>query len=241
MAIKSQQVNDFVDFFTKILAFIFKMWYNETMSKELLIAIDGPSASGKGSLAEKIAQHFNLGYLNTGALYRIAANRYIELGLTEQSLEENIARLVSNIDSENFENPILFTEKVGEVASKIAKNPKLRAALFDFQQQFVKDSVAKTGGVVMDGRDIASKIMPNATHKFFITASVEERAKRRYLQLKEKGDDVNFDEILAQLKTRDENDKNRASSPLVIDPNAIVIDNSDLTKEQTLAKVLGLI
>ena len=211
------------------------------MTKKLLIAIDGPSASGKGSLAEKIAEHFNLDYLNTGALYRIAANRYIKLGLDEQSLEQNIERLVDNIDSENFENPILFSETVGEVASKIAKNPKLRAALFDFQQQFVKDSVAKTGGVVMDGRDIASKIMPQATHKFFITASVEERAKRRFSQLKEKGDDVNFDEILAQLKARDENDKNRASSPLVIDPNAIVIDNSALTKGETLAKVLRCI
>ena len=211
------------------------------MKNKLLIAIDVPSASGKGSSAAKIAEHFDLKYLNTGALYRICANRYSKLGLAEENFEVNISRLTDKIDQENFENPELFTEKTGEIASKIAKNPKLRAALFDFQQQFIENSIKNSNGAAIDGRDIASVIMPQATHKFFVTASVEERAKRRFKQLKEKGDDVTFEEILQQLKTRDENDKNRASSPLVMDKDAILIDNSDLNQEETLAKVINLI
>lgn len=211
------------------------------MTKKLLIAIDGPSASGKGSLAEKLADHFGLSYLNTGALYRICANRYRQFDLTEENFEENIARLVDKIDQENFENEVLFTEEVGQIASVIARNAKLRAALFEFQKKFIEDSIRGSNGAAIDGRDVASVIMPQANYKFFVTASVEERAKRRFLQLQDKGDDVTLEEILTQLKSRDDSDKNRANSPLTLDPDAILIDNSSMTKAQTLAKVLECI
>ena len=204
------------------------------MSEKLLIAIDGPSASGKGSLAEKIANHYQLAYLNTGALYRIAALRYLQMGLGDQDLEENIPSLVSNLDQEDFEDPQLFTEDTGELASAIAKNQLLRDALFDFQQDFIKKSVTNGEGVVMDGRDIASVIMPQANYKFFVTADVVVRAKRRFLQLQHKGEDVTYDEILQHLKTRDDNDKNRDKSPLTIDEDAILIDNSELDQQQTV-------
>lgn len=207
------------------------------MSEKLLIAIDGPSASGKGSLAEKIANHYQLAYLNTGALYRIAALRYLQMGLDDQSFVENIPNLVNNLEQENFENPQLFTEDTGEVASKIAKNQLLRDALFDFQQDFIENSVVNGNGVVMDGRDIASVIMPQANYKFFVTADVAVRAKRRFLQLQHKGEDVTYEEILQHLKTRDDNDKNRDKSPLIIDKDAILIDNSELDQQQTVELV----
>lgn len=211
------------------------------MSEKLLIAIDGPSASGKGSLAEKIANHYQLEYLNTGALYRIAALRYLKMNLTAENFEVKIPNLVKDLDQEDFENPQLFTEDTGEVASKIAKNQLLRDALFDFQQNFIKNSVINGNGVVMDGRDIASVIMPQANYKFFVTADVEVRAKRRFLQLQHKGEDVTYDEILQHLKTRDDNDKNRDKSPLTIDKDAILIDNSRLDQQQTSELVLSYI
>lgn len=209
------------------------------MKKPILIAIDGPSASGKGSLAQKIAGHFGFPYLNTGALYRAVALRGILRGIEDFS--PHLDELTGGIDGDDLENPELFTEKTGEIASKIAKNPDLRAKLFDFQRNFVEKSVQECGGVVLDGRDIASKIMPEANFKFFVTADVEIRAQRRFKQLKERGEDVSFDEILAQLKARDENDQNRANSPLAIDENAVKIDNGNLTAEETFAAVLQII
>lgn len=211
------------------------------MSEKLLIAIDGPSASGKGSLAQKIADHYNLEYLNTGALYRIAALRYLKMNLTAENFEVNISNLVKDLDQEDFENEELFTEITGETASRIAKNQKLRSALFDFQQDFIKNSVTNGSGVVMDGRDISSVIMPQANYKFFVTADVEVRAKRRFLQLQNKGEDVTCDKILQHLKTRDDNDKNRDKSPLTMDKDAILIDNSELDQQQAFELVLSYI
>ncbi len=211
------------------------------MSEKLLIAIDGPSASGKGSLAQKIANHYDLAYLNTGALYRIAALRYLQMNLNDQNFEENIFNLVQGLDQEDFENPQLFTEVTGETASKIAKNQKLRSALFDFQQDFIKKGVAQANGVIMDGRDIASVIMPQADFKFFVTADVAVRAQRRFLQLQKKGDNVSFDEILHQLKVRDDNDLHRTKSPLKIDEEAIIIDNSALDQGATLLYAIDII
>lgn len=207
----------------------------------LLIAIDGPSASGKGSLAKKLASHFNLPYLNTGALYRGVAWRLLERKIALDEFENHIDELTDKIDQDNLENEELFSEKTGEIASKIAKNGDLRQNLVKIQRNFIENGIFQFGGAVLDGRDIASKIMPEANFKFFVTANVEERAKRRFKQLSEKGDKVSYDEILLQLKNRDENDKNRANSPLVIDGNAIIIDNGNLTAEETFEKVINLI
>lgn len=208
------------------------------MQKQLLIAIDGPSASGKGSLAKRIANHFHLPYLNTGALYRAVALRLLSQKITLEKFSEKIDELTKNIDHDDLENEELFSEKTGETASIIAKNPYLRKKLVNFQREFIKNGKENKGGVVLDGRDISSVIMPEANHKFFITANVEIRAERRFKQLKAKGDNVTFDEILDQLKKRDENDKNRATSPLVIDKDAIIIDNGNLTIEETFSTAL---
>lgn len=208
------------------------------MKTPLLIAIDGPSASGKGSLAKRIALHFGLPYLNTGALYRLAAWRVMERKIDVNDFENEIADLVKNISESDLELEELFSEKVGAVASMIAKNSKLRTALFDFQKSF---SSKDKNGCVLDGRDTTTIICPNANYKFFITADVEIRAQRRFDQLIKKGDKVSYDEILNQLKKRDENDFNRAESPLKISADAVVIDNGNLSIEEGFQKILQTI
>lgn len=200
--------------------------------KKLLIAIDGPSASGKGTLAKKIAAHFGLAYLNTGALYRLVALRVIEQKIDPQNFENFISELVANISESDLENEILFGEDVGSVASVIAKNPKLRAALFDFQRDFTNSPK----GAVLDGRDTTTVIAPNADFKFFVTADVEIRAERRFKQLQ-----TDYAEILAQLKKRDENDLNRKDAPLQIAADAHIIDNGRLSIEEGFQKILQII
>ncbi len=199
------------------------------MKKSFIIAIDGPSASGKGTLAKKLAAHFNLPYLNTGALYRLLALRVIEQKIDP----ENVTELVKNISEADLENEKLFGEDVGAVASVIAKNPKIRAALFDFQRNFANPET----GAVLDGRDTTTVICPDADYKFFVTADVEIRARRRFNQLQS----TPYEEILAQLKKRDENDLNRQDAPLKIASNAHIVNNGNLSIEEGFQKILKII
>ncbi len=201
--------------------------------KPIVIAIDGPSASGKGTLAKKIAQHFNLAYLNTGAIYRLVAFRVIEQKIDPNNFENFIADLVKNISENDLENDGLHSETVGSIASIIAKNPKLRAALFNFQKDFVAKGKKEKNGCVLDGRDTTTVICSDADYKFFVTADVEIRAKRRFAQLQ-----TSYEEILAQLKRRDENDLNRKDAPLLIAKDATIIDNGNLTIEEGFQKML---
>ena len=211
---------------------------NKMLQKKLLIAIDGPSASGKGTVAKKLSQHFSLPYLNTGALYRATALRLLQKQISITDFEKNISELTKDIDKDDLENEELFSEKIGEISSIIAKNSKLRLALFYLQRNFIDNSIAKYNGAILDGRDIASVIMPEANYKFFITAKVEVRAERRFKQLTAKNNIVFYDQILMQLKARDDNDKNRKDSPLTIDRNAIIIDNENLDAEETYLAAL---
>ncbi len=206
------------------------------MKKKLVIAIDGPSASGKGTLAKKIAAHFGLAFLNTGAIYRLIALRVILQKIDPKNFDEKISELTKSISASDLENEKLFGEDVGAVASVIAKNKKLRAAIFDFQRDFVERGKKEKNGCVLDGRDTTTVICPDADFKFFVTADVEIRAQRRFAQLK-----IPYEEILAQLKKRDENDLNRADSPLTITPDALVIDNGKLSIEEGFQKILGII
>jgi cytidylate kinase len=203
------------------------------MKKNLVIAIDGPSASGKGTLAKRIAAHFGLPYLNTGALYRLVAWRVMERKIDPSDFENQILNLVKNISESDLELEELFSEKVGAVASLLAKNIKLRVALFDFQRDFAKSEK----GAVLDGRDTTTVICSDADYKFFVTADVEIRARRRHNQLQE----VPYEEILAQLKKRDENDFNREDAPLKIAADAVVIDNGNLSIEEGFQKILQII
>jgi cytidylate kinase len=206
------------------------------MEKKLVVAIDGPSASGKGTLAKKIAQHFDLAYLNTGAIYRLIALRAIEQRVDPNNFDAEIPVLTQKISESDLENEELFGEDVGAVASVVAKNKKLRTAIFNFQKDFVAKGKSEKNGCVLDGRDTTTVICPDADYKFFVTADVEIRAQRRFAQIK-----TSYDEILAQLKKRDENDLNRADSPLKIAKDAHVIDNGKLSIEEGFQKILEII
>jgi len=206
------------------------------MNKKLVIAIDGPSASGKGTLAKKIAQHFDLSYLNTGAIYRAVALKMISSKITFDDFDQNIPNLIANISEADLEKEELFDEVVGSTASKIAKSFKLRNALFNFQKNFVEEGKKNKNGCVLDGRDTTTIICPDADFKFFVTADVEIRAKRRAEQIA--GD---YAEILGQLKKRDENDFNRQFAPLKIADGAFIINNGDLTIEEGFQQALQII
>lgn len=212
----------------------------ERMKSPLTIAIDGPSASGKGTLAKKIAQHFNLACLNTGALYRLVALRVLQREIAVKDFDHHIENLVANITENELEQEELFSEKTGAIASVIAKNPKLRSALFGFQKTFVQEAKLKNGGVVIEGRDTTTVICPDADYKFFVTADVEIRAQRRFNQLKT-DPSIIYEDILAQLKTRDDNDFNRKDSPLKIAEDATIIDNGTLSVQEGVEKVLEII
>jgi len=233
------------------------------MTKPLIIAIDGPSASGKGTVAKKIAAHFKLPYLNTGALYRLIAFRIIaqkivvekfveQLNLAAQNVTRNgdesfteallqLNSLTQNITEDELDNEELFSETVGAVASVIAKNPLLRHKLFSFQQEFIENGKLAQGGAVLDGRDTTTVICPNASYKFYITAAVEIRAQRRFNQLSKQGQTVSYEEILVQLKQRDENDSSRKDSPLLIAKDAVVIDNGNLSIQEGFEKILSCV
>lgn len=209
--------------------------------KNFVIAIDGPSASGKGTLAKKLSQHFKVPSLNTGALYRLVAFRIISEKIDPQNFADKIPNLTSNISATELENNDLFTEEVGSIASIIAKNINLRQALFQSQKDFITNSLEKYNGAIIEGRDTTTVICPNADFKFFIAADVEVRAQRRFKQLKEQGKDISYEEILSQLKKRDESDINRADSPLKIAEDAVIIDNNSSTAEETFQKMLQAI
>lgn len=203
----------------------------------MIIAIDGTSSSGKGSLAKKLSEHFKLPYLNTGAIYRLVALKLIQKKIDPINIENYLDLLIDDIDLLSLENKKLFDENVGYTASIIAKNKNLRKGLFDFQKNFVENS-KKNNGCILDGRDTTTVICPEADYKIFVTAEVEIRAKRRYLQLK---DTSSYEEILDQLKNRDANDFNRSDAPLKIADGALIIDNTNLTIEQGFNKILQFI
>ena len=202
--------------------------------KKIIIAIDGPSASGKGTLAKKLALHFDLSYLNTGAIYRLIALRIIDAKIDPNNFQHQLTQLTKNISEKDLENEELFSEKVGGIASIIAKNKILRDSIFQFQRDFVNEGKISKQGCVLDGRDTTTVICPDADYKFFVTADVEIRAQRRFNQFPNQ----DYQEILSQLKKRDENDFNRLESPLKIADGAEIIDNGNLTIAQSFEKIL---
>lgn len=213
-----------------------------------IIAIDGPSSSGKGTLSKKVAKHFNLPYLNTGAIYRLIALRVSEHDLTPKLLtglyeefETQIPNLVKNITEAELDNKELFNEEIGKIASIIAKSQTLRKSIFTYQQEFVSNSAVEFNGCVIEGRDTTTVIAPNADYKFYIECDVEIRAKRRCKQLEKNGIKISFDKILDQLKQRDYNDINRTESPLRIADDVMIIDNGASTIEESLEKIIATI
>lgn len=211
------------------------------MTKPLVIAVDGPAASGKGTLATKLAVHFNLPHLDTGALYRGTALAVLRAGI-DPANEAACARLAaaldtSMLDTSMLDDDALRTEEVGQTASIISAHPQVRAALLQLQRDFA----AQPGGAVLDGRDIGTVICPEATVKFFVEASVDVRAKRRFLQLQARGEKVDYEKVLADLAARDARDTQRAAAPLLAAPDAITLQTDSMNAEQVLAAALALI
>lgn len=211
--------------------------------KNKIIAIDGPTASGKGTLAKKLAKHFSIPHLNTGGLYRLVAFYLMRNNDFKINLESGIDRelvisqLNNTMDFSNLDDPELYTEDVGAVASKIAVIPEVRKFLLDFQINFSK----QPGGAVLDGRDIGSVICPHASYKFFLTASAEQRAKRRYEELLSKGKNVSYEDILNKIKARDRSDLERTNSPLIRVDDAVEIDSTSRDADEVFEYVLGII
>lgn len=218
----------------------------------MIITIDGPSGSGKGTLAAKLAQHYGYHLLDSGAIYRLLglalhqANLLDKLGSQlEQAVEvaehldiefKNTADgVLTYLNGENVSH-LIRNEQVGAYASKVAVIPELRTALLTRQQNF-----AQGQGVVADGRDMGTVVFPNAQAKIYLTASAESRAERRFKQLQNAGQNANIDEILVQIQERDKRDMERSTAPLKPADDALIIDSSHLSIDEVFAQMVDYI
>jgi len=212
--------------------------------KSPVIALDGPGASGKGTLGRRIAKELGLQYLDTGKLYRVVGYKFIN---GKYSIDDLINKSVDaqkeahdiseNINVEELDNEELLTEKVARAASYVSSIPEVRSALLDFQ----RDVANSPSGAVLDGRDIGTVICPDADFKFFITADVEKRAERRYKELQKEDDSIIYADILEDLRNRDRRDTEKAISPLTPADDSVHIDTTSLSMENVYNKVMSII
>ncbi|HEY8603369.1 d(CMP) kinase [Tsuneonella suprasediminis] len=198
----------------------------------MIIAIDGPTASGKGTIAKALAAHFGLPHLDTGLLYRAVGRQvFLDGGDPDDPVD---ALAATTFADELLGDPHLRTEECGGLASRVSIHPTVRQALFERQRAFAE----QPGGAVLDGRDIGTVIAPDADVKLFITASVDARAMRRWKEMQARGVRITFDEIAEDLRRRDERDMGRKDAPLRVANGAYVIDTSELTIDQALAAAI---
>jgi len=202
----------------------------------MLIAIDGPAASGKGTLGRLIAAHYDLPHLDTGKLYRAVARDILAAGHAPS--DADAARAAANaLDPATLDDPKLMEGRLGEAASIVASHPGVREALRAYQRAFA----GQVSGAVIDGRDIGTVICPDADVKLFVTASAETRALRRYRELREAGHSVTEAEVLADIERRDERDKTRAISPLRKARDAYLLDTTNLDIDAAFKAAIALI
>ncbi len=202
----------------------------------MIIAIDGTTASGKGTMAKRLAEKFGLPYLDTGLLYRGVAAAAIKAGIDLNDVEA-CAKLAADLELSDFEETELRGAQIGAAASISASHGPVRKALYDKQRAFAQIE----GGAVLDGRDIGTVIAPEADYKFWVDASVEVRAGRRYRELISLGEDVSEASVLAQLQERDERDRNRKDAPALAADDAVHIDTSVMTPDEVVAAALLVI
>ena len=206
----------------------------------VVIAIDGPAASGKGTLAERLARHFGFPHLESGRLYRAVAAKLLAAGAGAAKPEAAI-RVAQDLVEKDLDHPNLYAEETGLMASKVAAIPGVRDALLHFQRDFAAHPPGGVRGVVIDGRDIGTVICPNARHKLFITARPEIRAERRLKQLRQRGAEAIHSRVLQDILERDTMDTQRTKSPLRQAPDAHLLDTSELDADQAFATALRLI
>jgi CMP/dCMP kinase len=202
----------------------------------MIIAIDGPAASGKGTLGKKLAGHFGLRHLDTGLLYRAVAKALLDAGHALDNRERAVAAAQA-LDPARFDEMALKAHAVGEAASIVSAIPDVREALLAFQRDFA----AKPPGAVLDGRDIGTVICPDADVKIFVTATPQVRARRRVAELKARGKAVDEAAVLADILRRDERDTNRAVAPLKPAPDAQVLDTTDLDIDAAFRAALAIV
>ena len=200
-----------------------------------MIAVDGPAASGKGTIARALARHFDLPHMDTGLLYRAVALNLWRWG-GDPSSEFEALRACDELGLDAGD-PELRSEPVSKIASSVSAYPSVRAALLKRQQDFAR----QPGGAVLDGRDIGTVIAPDADVKLFVTASAEVRAERRMKELAGRGMNVHLSEVLADIRARDERDSTRAVAPLKQAPDALALDTSELTVEQAVVEAVRLV
>ena len=194
-----------------------------------VIAIDGPAASGKGTVSRVVSKKLRFNYLDTGKLYRAIGAKYLE-GYQPIAAAQSLQR--NDLDKYDLQKP-----EIAQAASEIASIPEVRAALLEFQRNFSQ----KLPGAVLDGRDIGTVVCPDARIKIFLIASLEARAKRRYLELRKHDEKIDFETILEQIKQRDERDQTRRSSPMVAARDAKIFDTSELSIKEAVDKVFSYI
>jgi cytidylate kinase len=206
----------------------------------MIIAIDGPAAAGKGTLARRIAEHFGFAYLDTGKIYRATALRVLAAG--RDPAEPEAARQAAiSIGPADLEDPRLLDEDVARAASVVAAHPEVRAALLAFQRSFAATPPAPARGAVLDGRDIGTVVCPDATVKLYVTASVETRAARRAKELRDRGVESIEAAVLQDLRERDLRDASRASAPMKPADDAVVLDTTHLDADAAFAAAADLI
>jgi len=192
------------------------------------VAIDGPAAAGKGTISKAVAAHFNLAHLDTGLLYRAVGRKVLDAGMDPVQAAKTL--MAEDLNAEG-----LRTAAVAQAASKVAVIADVRAALVDFQRAFA----TRSGGAVLDGRDIGTVICPRAEAKLYVTARAEVRAHRRWLELSEKDPSLALEQVLADVEARDARDRDRTEAPLVAADDALVIDTSDLAIPEAVAKAVA--
>lgn len=202
----------------------------------MIIAVDGPSAAGKGTLARGIAQKLGYHFLDTGALYRMVGYRMLQEG-RDLGNEAQAAAVAASLDPASIEDSDLRTEAVAAAASRISVFPSVRKNLLHFQREFA----AQKPGAVLDGRDIGTVVCPEADLKFFVTAATEIRARRRHEELRGLGHDTDYETVLQDVMARDERDASRATAPTAAAEDAIMIDTSELTRDETLSAVMDVV
>ena len=203
---------------------------------EFTVAIDGPAAAGKGTIARAVADSLGFAHLDTGLLYRAVGVKALNAG--RGVIDPAVAALIAEkLEPKDVKRPDLRTSLASRAASRVAALPEVRAALLKFQQRFARQA----GGAVLDGRDIGSVICPDAEVKLFVTASDEVRARRRAAELRATGTDVTDAAVLADLKTRDARDAGRDTAPMVQAEDAVLLDTTELSIDAAVAEALALI
>ena len=192
----------------------------------MIVAIDGPAASGKGTIAKKLAEYFNLSYLDTGILYRAVALQLLTKGMNEKD-SQSAKKVARQVSIASIDHTGIRTQVVSDLASKIAAIPGVRQELLDRQRRFAQNPDPGKDGAILDGRDIGTVVCPHADFKIFIIADLEIRAKRRWKELLQSDPTVIYCEVLEEMRSRDERDTNRKDAPLAVTSGALVIDTSN--------------